>query len=61
VRERIAPLRITYHELSDAPVSMLEKTLGALGVDKTVARGVHPKVRKVADQTSRERAQRYSQ
>ncbi len=52
-REALAPLRITYEELSDDPRPVLESILGALGLDVSAAGSVEPQTAKLADATSR--------
>lgn len=48
----IVPLRVTYAELSAAPVATLARVLDALGLDPSAASGIAPEVRRMADATS---------
>lgn len=58
-REQICPLRITYEALSDAPRETLRKVLDHLGLDREYANGVDPDVAKLADNSSRQWADRF--
>ena len=53
-RERIAPLRLTYDEVSGAPAGSLRRVLAHLGVDPHAADSVAPSVAKLANATSAE-------
>lgn len=56
---RIEPLRLTYEELSAAPQETLSRVLKALGKEPAVAATVQVKTAKLADQTSRDWAERF--
>lgn len=58
-RERIDPLRISYEALSDAPRETLRSVLDFLGLDRGAANGVEPDVARLADETSRQWADRF--
>lgn len=58
-REAIAPLRISYDELSDDPAATLRTVLDHLGLDPAAAAGIEPSVRKLADSTSQEWVARF--
>lgn len=57
--EKITPLRVTYEALAADPAGNLAYILDRLGLDSNVARGVEPGVAKLADQTSRNWAERF--
>lgn len=57
--EGIEPIRISYDELSDAPVAALRMLLGRLGLNPEVANGVVPTVRKMADAISEDWISRF--
>lgn len=57
--EGISPLRITYDELSNAPQSVLQRILEALGLENTNARDVVPDVAKLADEVNADWAARF--
>lgn len=59
VREGIEPLRISYDDLSADPIGTLRHILDHLGLGQAAADGVTPGVRKLADSTNREWADRY--
>ncbi|RWR25585.1 sulfotransferase [Sinirhodobacter populi] len=59
-QEGIAPLRITYSELSEAPGETLRMVLSALGLDTRSADSVQPRVRKMADKMSQDWIARYN-
>lgn len=58
-KEKIKPFRITYDALSANPEAVLAQVLEQLGVDKAAAKGIKPRVAKLADATSRVWAERY--
>lgn len=58
-REAIAPLRLSYDDLSDDPRATLRTILLHLGLDPAAADRVAPGVRKLADETSREWGARF--
>lgn len=58
-REAIAPLRLSYDDLSDDPRATLRTVLLHLGLDPAAADRVAPGVRKLADETSREWGARF--
>lgn len=51
-KEEIAPLRITYDEVSVDPIGTLARVLKALRLDPAAAKGVEPATAKLADATS---------
>jgi LPS sulfotransferase NodH len=53
-REGIEPIRISYNDLSDAPVATLRLVLECLGLNPQAADGIEPEVRRMADATSRD-------
>jgi LPS sulfotransferase NodH len=55
----IAPLRLTYEDLSAAPQAVLAKVLSALGQDPAIAAAIQVQTAKLADATSREWAARF--
>ncbi len=57
--EGLAPLRITYDELSVNPRTTLRRTLEALGLDPAHADDVRPSTKKLADDRSAEWIARY--
>jgi trehalose 2-sulfotransferase len=58
-REGIAPMQLTYEQLSADPVATIRKVLSALGRDPSAADQIVPRTAKLADATSREWAERY--
>jgi LPS sulfotransferase NodH len=58
-REGIEPLRISYDDLAIDPIRTLRHVSDHLGLDEAAADGVTPGVRKLADSTNREWADRY--
>lgn len=58
-REGIDPIRISYDELSAAPVAVLRFALASLGLDPRTATSVEPEVRKMADATNRDWVARF--
>lgn len=58
-KERIAPVRVTYEELSDDPVAVLVRLLEQLGLNSAAAEGIVPQVAKLADETSQQWVERY--
>ena len=50
----IEPLRLSYDELSTAPIATLHRVLESLGLDPQAAAGIEPGVRKMADARSRD-------
>jgi LPS sulfotransferase NodH len=58
-RESIAPLELTYEELSADPVAAIRRVLMAVGRDPSAADKVTPRTAKLADATSVEWAERY--
>lgn len=58
-QQKLQPVKITYEALSDNPRAILGQILSALGQDRTIARMVEPKTRKLADDGSREWASRF--
>ncbi len=57
--QQIAPLRITYDDLSADPQGILRKVLEALGLDGSIAKAVMPGVAKLADATSEDWVRRF--
>lgn len=57
-QQGIAPLHLTYDDLSADPQAVLRRVLGALGLDPAAADGVRPGLRKLADATSAAWAER---
>jgi LPS sulfotransferase NodH len=55
----ITPIRVTYEELSEAPVQTLRRVLEDLDLDPSAAGRVNPGTRKMADATSRAWIERY--
>ncbi len=55
----ITPIRVTYEELSKAPVQTLRRVLEDLELDPSAADRVNPGTRKMADATSRAWIERY--
>ena len=58
-REGIAPVELTYEDLSADPVGAIRRLLVALGRDPEAADRVTPRTSKLADATSAEWAERY--
>lgn len=58
-REGIEPLRISYDDLAIDPIETLHHILDHLGLGQAATDGVTPGVRKLADSTNREWADRY--
>ena len=59
-QEAIAPLRLTYEALSDAPRATLGAVLGSLGLDPALADDVDIPTAKLADETSMQWRERYA-
>ncbi len=59
LREGINPLRLFYDDLAADPLETLCKVLDQLGLDRAAASGVMPGVKKLADQTSLDWADRF--
>ncbi len=57
--QAIAPLRLTYSELADAPYPTLHRVLAALGLEAKGLEGKTPPVAKLADEINRDWAQRF--
>ena len=57
--QAIAPVRLTYEELSADPMATLRALLAEMGVSPDAAKGVVPGVAKLADKTSEEWAVRF--
>lgn len=57
--EGVAPLRISYDDLSRDPTSALRSVLGAFGADEALAAGIDAPTAKLADDTSRRWAERF--
>lgn len=58
-QEDLHPLQISYDELSSNPAGKLEAVLDALGLDRDFSRGIKPPVKKLADSTNLDWADRY--
>lgn len=59
VKEELEPLRITYDALSAGPTDVLAQILDRLQVGREYARTIDPPVAKLADETSRNWAERF--
>jgi LPS sulfotransferase NodH len=59
-RENIAPMELTYEELSADPAAAIRRLMLALGRDVSVADRVAPRTAKLADLTSAEWAKRFA-
>lgn len=57
--QEIAPLTVTYDQISADPQGVLSRILGRLGVDQGAANGISPAVSKLADATNRVWADRF--
>jgi LPS sulfotransferase NodH len=55
----IDPFRITYEELSAAPIKTLRAMLGRLGLEREAADRVEPAVAKLADETNHDWVERF--
>jgi LPS sulfotransferase NodH len=60
-RNRIRPIRVTYESLSHDPIAALSDLLSALGLDPSVATGVQPGTKKLADAESGDWMARFRQ
>ena len=58
-REQINPFRISYDDLAADPIGTLRDVLGSLGLERLAANDVTPGVRKLADRTNHEWAERF--
>ena len=52
-RNRIAPVRVTYESLSRDPAAALASLLSALGLDASMADGMRPRTKRLADAETR--------
>ncbi len=59
IAEKITPLRVTYEALAADPAGGLAQILELLGLDNNAAVGIKPGVAKLADEISREWAERF--
>ncbi|MGJ8585501.1 MAG: Stf0 family sulfotransferase [Marinosulfonomonas sp.] len=57
--ENIAPLAISYEDLSAAPTKVLTQIFSQLGLPPDLVQGIAPNVAKLADATSQEWAERF--
>lgn len=53
-QQGIAPVALSYEELSAAPTQYLAVILGKLGLDPSIAKDIKPGVAKLADETNRD-------
>ncbi|MBL4892211.1 MAG: hypothetical protein JKX91_10385 [Rhizobiaceae bacterium] len=58
-QQNMQPLKISYDELSHDPVGILGTVLSELGLDGTLANGIHPPVAKLADTINHNWAERF--
>ncbi|MCE7997849.1 MAG: Stf0 sulfotransferase [Rhodobiaceae bacterium] len=59
--QRLSPVQVTYEELANSPAAVIAALLRALGCDPTIAQSVAPLTSKMADDESRQWADRYRQ